>query len=96
MFAFPKAKELFYLFSSRSFSILPFAFISTVHLELSVYSVRWESRFTLFFFFVFCPFRTAPTAYEGSQARGQIGAIAVSLHHSHSNAGSEPFLRPTP
>ena len=28
-------------------------------------------------------------AYGGSQARGQIGAVAASLHHSHSNSGSE-------
>ena len=33
-------------------------------------------------------FRTAPVAYGGSQARGQIGAVAASLHHSHSNTGS--------
>ena len=33
-------------------------------------------------------------AYGGSQAGGQIGAIAVSP--GHSNAGSEPCLRPTP
>ena len=38
----------------------------------------------------------APTAYGGSQARGRIGAIASSLHHNHSNAGSEPRLQPTP
>ena len=31
-------------------------------------------------------------AYEGSWARGQIGAVAAGLHHSHSNAGSEPQL----
>ena len=31
-------------------------------------------------------------AYGGSQARGLIGAIAV----SHSHARSEPCLRPTP
>ena len=31
-----------------------------------------------------------------SQARGQIRAIAAGLHHSHSNAGSEPHLLPTP
>ena len=30
------------------------------------------------------------------QARGRIGAVATGLHHSHSNAGSEPHLRPTP
>ena len=35
-------------------------------------------------------------AYEGSQARGVIGATAAGLHHSHSNTGSEPSLRPTP
>jgi len=29
----------------------------------------------------------APAAYGGSQARGQIGAVATGLHHSHSNAG---------
>ena len=27
---------------------------------------------------------------------GRIGAAAAGLHHSHSNAGSEPCLRPTP
>ena len=38
----------------------------------------------------------APTAYGGSQARGRIGAVATGLHQSHSNAGSEPRLQPTP
>ena len=31
-------------------------------------------------------------AYGGSQARGQIGASAPGLYHSHSNPGSEPHL----
>ena len=49
------------------------------------------------FFSVFCLFfRAAPEAYGGSQARGPIGAVAASLHHSHSNVGSKPCLRPTP
>ena len=50
------------------------------------------------FFFFFLLFRSAPTAYGGSQARGPIGATAAGLRHrqSHSNAGSEPRLRPTP
>ena len=55
--------------------------------------------FCLFFVFCFGLFaisRAAPSAYGGFQARGQIGAIATGLHHSHSNAGSEPRLRPTP
>ena len=37
-----------------------------------------------------------PAPYESSQARGQIGATAASLHHSHSNTRSEPHLQPTP
>ena len=40
--------------------------------------------------------RAAPKTYEGSQARGQIGAVAVSLHQNHSHAGSELRLQPTP
>ena len=54
--------------------------------------------FILFYLFIwsFCLFRAAPTAYGGSQDRGPIGAVAAGLHHSHSNAISEPHLRPTP
>ena len=37
-------------------------------------------------------FRPVPVAYGGSQARGQIGAVAASLHHSHSHTGSELHL----
>ena len=35
-------------------------------------------------------------AYAGFKTRGLIGATAASLTHSHSNSGSEPYLRPTP
>lgn len=35
-------------------------------------------------------------AYGGSQAGGGIGAVAVSLCHSHSNVTSELHVRPTP
>ena len=41
-------------------------------------------------------FRAACMAYGASQARGQIQATAAGLHHSRSNVGSEPHLRPTP
>ena len=57
--------------------------------------------FILFFLslsFLFCLFafsRAAPEAYGGSQDRGPIRAIAASLRQSHSNAGSQPRLRPT-
>ena len=33
--------------------------------------------------FFFCIFRAMPIAYRGSQAKGRIGAVATSLHHSH-------------
>ena len=46
-----------------------------------------------FFFFFFCLFSTAPTAHGGSQPRGQIGAVATGLRHSHINSRSEPCLR---
>jgi len=48
------------------------------------------------FFLLFAFSRAAPVAYGGSQARGLIRAVAVSLHQSHSNSGSQPRLRPTP
>ena len=48
------------------------------------------------FSLVGCCFRTAPKTHGRSQARGRHGAAAAGLHHSHSNAGSEPHLRPTP
>ena len=38
--------------------------------------------------------RAAGTAYGGSQARGQIGAVVAGPPHSYSNARSK--LRPTP
>ena len=52
-----------------------------------------DSIFILFYF-IFCLFRAVPAACGGSQARGLIGAVAASLHHSYSNARSEPYLCP--
>ena len=46
--------------------------------------------------FFFGLFRAAATAYGNSQVRGQIEATAAGLHHSHSNEGPEPCLRPAP
>ena len=45
-------------------------------------------------FFPFFFLRAALMAYGSSQARDRIRAVAGSLHHS--NARSEPPLRPTP
>ena len=39
-------------------------------------------------FFFFGLFRAAPEAHGGSQARGEIRAVAAGLYHSHSNKGS--------
>ena len=50
----------------------------------------------IFFFFFFGLFRAVPSACGGSQARGRVRAVAAGLRHSHSNARSEPRLRPTP
>ena len=55
---------------------------------------KWDSHFI--YFFIVLPFRATPAAHGGSQTRGQIGASAASLVHSHSNVGSEPHLQPTP
>ena len=52
----------------------------------------FSSFFFLFFFFLFCLLRAPPEANGGSQARGQIGAVAAGLRHNHSNARSEPCL----
>ena len=41
-------------------------------------------------------FRAAPMAYGSCQARCRIRPVATGLHHSHSNAGSELHLQPTP
>ena len=45
-----------------------------------------------FFFCLFLVFRAEHEAYGSSWARGQIGAAAAGLYHSHSNARSEPHL----
>ena len=58
------------------------------------FSTFFLSFFFFFFFFFFGLFKASPATYGGSQARGGIRAAAVD--HSHSNAGSEPCLQPTP
>ena len=58
--------------------------------------VEVQKKEILILFFVFS--RAAPMVYGGSQARGQIGAIATGLRHiySHSNVGFELCLQPIP
>ena len=52
-----------------------------------------QSRLALYVFFLF---RTTPVAYESSQSRGQIKAVAAGLQHNHSDARSKLHLRPAP
>ena len=68
-------------------------------------NMEWKDYFSLviklhensfFFFSLFAISWVAPTAYGGSQARDPIGAVAAGLLQSHSSAGSEPRLQPTP
>ena len=53
------------------------------------------SKFLQGLFLFFFLFRVASVAYEGSQARGWIGAVANGLRHSHSNARSYLALSAT-
>ena len=60
-------------------------------------SCKWFFLFFFLTFSFFAFFRATPVAYGSSQARGRIRAVAASLHHSHSNVGSEHWdLKPTP
>ena len=76
--------------SSAHFLISLFVFV-----VIELYELFFLFCFVLFCF-VFCHSMVAPTAFGGSQARGQIGAVAAGLCQSHSNARSEPHLRPIP
>ena len=50
----------------------------------------------ILFIYLFLVFRATPVTYGSSLARGQVGAIPAGLHHSHTNEGSKPHVRPTP
>ena len=53
--------------------------------------------FIYFFFGLYLPFLGLLLRHiGGSQAWGFIGAVATGLRQSHSNAGFEPRLQPTP
>ena len=54
----------------------------------STHMVKSGGLFLLFAFWFFCLF----TAYGSPQSRVQIGAVAASLHHNHSNARSLTHL----
>ena len=92
---------IYIILSSKSLIHSSEIFILFFSAFISVCICANEFSFLSFlsFFFFFCLFsfsRSAPAAYGGSQARGQIGAVASGLRLSHSNAGSEPCLQSTP
>ena len=66
-------------------------FLALEALETFCFTVYFLS----FFVCVFCLLR-ASRPMEVPRLQGRIKAIAAGLHHSHSNTGSEPPLRPTP
>ena len=49
-----------------------------------------EIKFTILL--LFCLFMATPVADGSSWARGQIGAAATGLHHSHSHVGTKAHL----
>ena len=63
---------------------------------MGIESFSKHSLFIYLFFVFFAISWAAPAAYGSSQARGLIGVVASGLRQSHSNAGSEPRLQPTP
>ena len=68
------------------FVCLFFVFLFWVRLSIfSAFLFYFILFFYFFIFFVF--FSAAPTAHEGSQARGQGGAVAT-YATAHNNAGS--------
>ena len=67
--------------------------LKTLLPSLLPYCELLEGRdYVLFIFLFVCLFRVPPRggAYGCSHARDGIRATGAGLHHSHSNAGSEP------
>ena len=55
--------------------------------------VKYGFKYVACFFFWFVlSFRATLAGYGGSQARGQIRAVAAGLRHSHSNMGYEIYV----
>ena len=90
--------SLFLLESKLSICLGSFGFLEfrLFSLSLSSFFFFFFSFLFFFFFVVFLSFCLFRAAHGGSQARGLIRATAASLCHSHSNAGSELHLQPTP
>jgi len=91
----PLSVALFEIVFSHSLGCLFGFFMVSFAVQKPVNLIRYH-WFIFAFFFFFYHFRATPMLYGGSHARGLIGAVATGLHHSHSNAISEPSLQSTP
>ena len=60
------------------------------HKDLLYRTGKYVHYLSLFFFFFY--FLVLHLRHMEVPRQGQIGATATGLHHSHSNAGSEPCL----
>ena len=85
-----KIINLRYLFLVTSDNLLPRCMLDYMYFLLLK---KWFLPYHFFFFF--WSFQGCTCSILGSQAGGQIGVVAASLHHSHSNMGSQLHLQPT-
>ena len=81
----------YYVFQHKWLDRVPSAAFCMLYVYLALLFL--VSRRTYFFFFFL--YMATPSAYGISQGKGWIGTLAVSLCHSHSNAGSKLHLWPT-
>ena len=88
--------ETRYYFCACFCSLILCFLLDKVTLINDEFSFSYKERKFVCMYVCIYLFRPTPTAYGSSQARCPIRASAVSLRHSHSNARSEPYLRPTP
>ena len=90
--------------NQRTLSAFLLPDLASTNVSIIFFNISWHSSthglsffLFLFFFYFFLLFLWAsPVAYEGSQARNPVGAVAAGLHQSHSNVGSKPRIQPTP
>ena len=73
-----------------------FKIIVLIIIKVNILKISHLKDYSITFFIFFSFFRATPMAYGGSQTRSRIGATPAGLHHSHSNAGSEPRLQLMP
>ena len=77
------------LLMDKSQRMAKYSMLIIIIKEMYIKALRYSFLSMNFFFFFL---RAAPVAYGNSQASGQIGATAASLHQSLSNTRSELHL----